>query len=151
MLGRDVPSGGPVVGAEHDDVGFVLEGQPGEAVGRGGTYDDAGVDGQPVQAAGAAVEYGLRLALLELLARVIALDAVAHVGQGQRSAGGGQEATEHQRVVIARRVVVGDDRPRWHEPSSPDGRSSKSPDSSRGFHLPTISTSEVVHAVDKLR
>ena len=62
----------------------------------------------------AAVEQGLRVVLLELLARAVALVRVAHVGERERSAGEGQDAAQHQRVVVAGRVVVRDDCPRWH-------------------------------------
>ncbi len=113
--------GGPVVRAEHDDVGLLLLGECAQALAGGRVDDDAAVDVEVAEPAGAALQQGLGLVLLELLAIALDLRRVAHVRERQRGSGLGQYAREHQGVVVVERVVVGNDCCRGHVPLRPCG------------------------------
>ena len=57
------PAAGAVVGAEDDDVGLLLLGQPGQALARGRAHDDPALDGRLIEPLGAAGEQRLGLAV----------------------------------------------------------------------------------------
>jgi hypothetical protein len=59
----------------------------------------------------------LRRVLLALLARVFDLGRMADVRERQLGTGVGEQVAEDERVLVVRRVVVGDDRVRRHVPS----------------------------------
>ena len=105
-----MPRRGPVVRAEYDDVRLLLLGQPAQPLRGRRAHDDAGLDTKAREPIGAPLEQHLGVVLLALLLGAVAVRAVAHIGQRQVGAGVGEDASKHQRVVIAWRVVVGDER-----------------------------------------
>jgi hypothetical protein len=115
--------GGAIVRAEHDNVGVLIGGEPGEPFAGRGAEDDPAGDVEVVEPARAALEQGLGLGLVELLARAVGLSGVTHVGEFELSSGGREDAAKGQGVVIVECVVVRDDGlgAHWFAPSESSG------------------------------
>ena len=101
--------GGAVIGSEHDDLGGLLLGEPPDALGGRGADHDPALDAEVTEHARATVEQSFGVVFGEPLAVALGVHGVTDVREDQLGPRVAQDTGEHQRVVIVRGVVVGDD------------------------------------------